>query len=179
MPSWVFLWQDDTTRYRILGIDPGTRLAGFAVLDAHGMGTSYVASGAVMLGSRQSLPQRIGELFGRIQELIAMYQPQELALEGAFMHLYPQAALRLGEARGAILAAASQHGIPVWEYPPAQVKEVLTGSGSATKARVQAMVVQLLQLSGTPRSDAADALGLAMCHIRFREGTWRQQEACA
>lgn len=154
-------------------------MAGFAALDADTTGTSYVASGAVMLCTRQSLAQRIGELFCRIQELITLYQPHELALEGAFMHLYPQAALRLGEARGAVLAAASHHGIPVWEYPPAQVKEVVTGCGSATKARMQAMVMSLLRLSGTPRSDAADALGLAICHIRCREGAWRDQVACA
>ena len=175
MPSSAFLWQGKTTTHRVLGIDPGTRVAGFAALESCGSSTSYMASGAVMLPVRQSLPERIGELFCRTQELIALYQPHELALEGAFMHLYPQAALRLGEARGAVLAAASHCGIPVWEYPPAQVKEVVTGCGSATKERMQAMVVRLLHLSGTPRSDAADAIGLAICHIRCREGAWRQQ----
>lgn len=151
---------------RILGIDPGLRTTGFGVLDIHGSQLSYVASGTIETSSAHQgdLPARLKMLFDGIREVAARYEPDVAVVEIVFVNVNPQATLLLGQARGACVTALVSADLPVAEYTALQMKKAVAGHGKAAKAQVQAMVQRLLQLPGTPRPDAADALGLAITH---------------
>ncbi|MDP2026107.1 crossover junction endodeoxyribonuclease RuvC [Sulfuriferula sp.] len=148
---------------RILGIDPGLRLTGFGVIEQTGQKLAYVASGVIKSGEG-SLPQRLGVLFAGINEVIATWQPDTCAVEIVFVNVNPQSTLLLGQARGAALAALVSGDLAVAEYTALQMKKAVVGHGHARKEQVQAMVARLLSLPGEPSRDAADALGLAVCH---------------
>ncbi|MFM2054660.1 MAG: crossover junction endodeoxyribonuclease RuvC [Pseudomonadota bacterium] len=153
---------------RILGIDPGLQTTGFGLIEAVGQTLQYVASGTIGTTElpRGDLPGRIRLIFEGVREVIATYQPDAAALEIVFVNVNPQSTLLLGQARGAALAALVAGGppLPVGEYTAVQMKQAVTGHGSAGKPQVQAMVQRLLQLPGLPGKDAADALGLAITH---------------
>lgn len=148
---------------RVLGIDPSTVATGWAVLDGAFPRPHCVASG--VLRCRGSTSTRLARLHREVVGLLAQFCPQHLSLEQGFSSLNVQAALRLGEARGVVLAAAGSLGVPVTEYAPATIKLAVTGDGRASKAQMQAMVQRLLGLTETPPEDAADALGAALCHL--------------
>ena len=149
---------------RILGIDPGLRLTGFGVLERHGAGRlAYVASGVIRVPDGE-LPARLAVIFAQLREVIAEYAPDAAAVEKVFVNVNPHSTLLLGQARGAAICAAATAGLPVAEYTALQVKQAVVGYGRATKDQVQAMVVRLLGLPGTPSKDAADALACAACH---------------
>ncbi len=160
---------------RILGIDPGLRTTGFGVIEADGGRLRYVASGTIRTVSRSrqpddTLPQR-GDLPGRIKllfdgvtEVVQTYQPDMASLEIVFVNVDPQATLLLGQARGACLAALVSGNLPVAEYTALQMKKAVAGHGRAAKSQIQEMVRRLLNLTGLPGTDAADALGLAITH---------------
>ena len=155
----------------ILGIDPGSRCTGFGVLDLTGGRPRYLASGVVRPRA-SDLAERLGEILGAAQQLIDRYHP---AVEDVFVARDPRAALRLGQARGVVIAVAAQRGVAVVEYSARAVKQAVVGSGGATKEQVQHMVVQILGLPAVPPADAADALGVAICHAHgaaagFRRG---------
>lgn len=152
---------------RILGIDPGSRITGYGVIDCDGPARRYVASGSVRTGGGP-LADRLRVIFADLSEVIATYAPQETAVEQVFVHVNPDTALKLGQARGAAICACASHDLPVGEYTPRQIKKAVTGSGSASKAQVQEMVRRLLTLSAAPPSDAADALAVALCHGQSR-----------
>ena len=151
---------------RILGIDPGLQCTGFGLVDSDGHALHYVASGTVRTAEapRGDLPARLKLIFDGIREVVDRWQPQLASVEIVFVNVNPQSTLLLGQARGAALAALVSTALPVTEYTALQMKRAVVGHGHAAKAQVQEMVARLLQLGGLPGPDAADALGLAICH---------------
>ena len=151
---------------RILGIDPGLRCTGFGVIDADGSKLHYVASGTIKTDAVHigQLPARLKILFDGVREVAQRYQPQCSAVEIVFVNVNPQSTLLLGQARGAAVAALMHSELDVAEYTALQMKKAIVGHGKAAKEQVQEMVKRLLALPGLPGKDAADALGLAICH---------------
>lgn len=149
----------------ILGIDPGSRITGYGVINSLGNRNEYVASGCIRTGDRTSLPARLEEIFTGITQIIEEYGPQEIAIEKVFMARSADSALKLGQARGAAIVAAVAKGLAVHEYEARKVKQAVVGTGAATKEQVQHMIKTLLCLQGRPQQDAADALAIALCHI--------------
>ena len=152
----------------ILGIDPGSRITGYGLIKAVGTRQEYVASGCVKTTDRATLPERLDVIFSGLTELINEHLPDELAIERIFMSKSADSALKLGHARGAAIVAAVNQGLPVFEYEARKVKQAVAGTGGASKAQVQQMVITLLNLPGKPQPDAADALAIALCHIHTR-----------
>ena len=154
-----------TTR-RVLGIDPGTRVVGYGLLDSvRPRETTYVECGVIRLDERESVEQRIWRICGEIDEIIEEFEPHELAVECAFHGLNASSSLKLAEARGAIKLSAMRKGLAVAEYPPAKIKQVVAGNGRATKAEVTHRMSLVCGLQTAPPSDAADALAIALCHV--------------
>ncbi|MEO5702674.1 MAG: crossover junction endodeoxyribonuclease RuvC [Gammaproteobacteria bacterium] len=153
---------------RILGIDPGSRITGFGIIDISGTTISYIGSGCVRIPDG-TLPERLKVIFDGICEIVATYQPAEMVVEQVFMHRNADTALKLGQARGAAICAGVTQSLPVHEYTPAQIKQAIVGKGNATKEQIQHMVKVLLKLSATPQADAADALAAALCHCHMRQ----------
>ncbi len=148
----------------ILGIDPGLRTTGFGVIEKHGNKLRYIASGTVKTGSEGELPPRLKIILQGVSEIVGTYQPDCAAIETVFVNVNPQSTLLLGQARGAAICALVHADLSVAEYTALQVKQAVTGHGKAAKEQVQEMVSRLLSLPGLPGTDAADALGVAICH---------------
>ncbi|KAB0331128.1 crossover junction endodeoxyribonuclease RuvC [Janthinobacterium sp. SUN128] len=148
----------------ILGIDPGLRTTGFGVIEKHGNKLRYIASGTVKTGSEGELPPRLKVILQGVSEIVGTYQPDCAAIEKVFVNVNPQSTLLLGQARGAAICALVHADLSVAEYTALQVKQAVTGHGKAAKEQVQEMVSRLLSLPGLPGTDAADALGVAICH---------------
>ena len=159
---------------RILGIDPGSRITGFGIIDWHGREPVYVASGCIKTLPNDELAGRIGMIVRGIGDLVAEYRPHQAAVEQVFVNVNPAATLMLGQARGAAVAALVLRDLPVYEYTALQVKQSVVGQGKAAKEQVQHMVVQMLGLSGTPQADAADGLAVAITHALRSQGLARQ-----
>ena len=153
----------------ILGIDPGLRTTGFGVIEKHGSKLRYIASGTIKTGSETALPPRLKVIFAGIAEIIRTYNPDCAAIEKVFVNVNPQSTLLLGQARGAAITALVGGDLDVAEYTALQVKQAVTGTGKAEKAQVQDMVARLLVLPGLPGTDAADALGVAICHANSHD----------
>lgn len=151
----------------ILGIDPGSRITGYGVIRVECQKTQYIASGCIRT-SGDTVSQRLQQIFHGIREIMSQYPPHEVAIEQIFMHQNPNSALKLGQARGAAMVAASHDGLSVFEYSARQIKQAVVGYGAAQKTQVQHMVKTLLNLSGIPQADAADALAVAICHVNCR-----------
>jgi crossover junction endodeoxyribonuclease RuvC len=147
---------------RVLGVDPGTVVLGWGVVDALGSRLGRVASG--VLRCRGARADRLAAICDAMLELCERYRPAMVSLEQTFVGDNVQSAFRLGEARGAVMVAASRAGIGVAEYSPAQIKLAVAGSGRATKTQMQLMVGRLLAVSEGLAADEADALGAAICH---------------
>jgi crossover junction endodeoxyribonuclease RuvC len=156
-----------TDRQRILGIDPGSRLTGFGVLDSRQDCATYVASGAVNT-IEGAFNDRLKRIFQSICEIVTEYRPDVVALESVFVHKNANSALKLGHARSAAICATFEFDIEVFEYAPREIKQAVVGKGSATKEQVQHMVRAMLDLDGEPSPDAADALATALCHANQR-----------
>lgn len=148
---------------RILGIDPGSRVTGYGIVDFHQNHARHVASGCIHITGRD-LTARLRAIFDGISALVDSESPTELAVEQVFFHRNAASALKLGQARGAALMAGVTRGLPLYEYSPNQVKQAVTGRGHAPKDQVQHMIKMLLCLRELPASDAADALAVAICH---------------
>lgn len=151
----------------ILGIDPGSRVTGYGLIQVSTQQICYIDSGCIRTTSTD-LSQRLLQIFNGICELMEMHQPDEVAIEQVFMHENPNSALKLGHARGVAMVACASHRKAVSEYSPREIKQALVGYGGAEKTQVKHMVVQMLQLSASPQSDAADALAIAICHHHRR-----------
>ena len=154
---------------RILGLDPGSRVTGYGVVDKGQSGVRYVASGCIRVGNG-AMAGRLLEIHRHVTELVDTYTPHEVAIERAFMHRNPDSALKLGQARGAALCGACHSGAAVFEYAPRAIKQTITGTGAAEKRQVQHMIKALLAVEGKIGSDAADALAIALCHAHHRGG---------
>jgi crossover junction endodeoxyribonuclease RuvC len=148
---------------RILGIDPGSQVTGFGVIDADGSSLTRAASGCIALRGAP-LAERLRAIFEGISEVIVRLEPQEVAIEQVFVHRNVDSALKLGQARGAALCAVAMRSVPVFEYTPREVKQAVVGKGGAAKEQVQYMVRVLLNLAQPLEADAADALAVALCH---------------
>lgn len=153
----------------VLGVDPGSRKTGFGIVQSSGGKVAYVASGVVKIRTELSLPERLNQIFENLTEIIEKYQPTEFAIECVFMSKSAGSALKLGQARGAAIVAATVQGLPVSEYEARKVKQSVVGTGAADKLQVQHMVKTLLKLTSTPQEDAADALAIALCHINTQK----------
>ena len=154
---------------RILGIDPGSRFTGFGVIDTEGPCLSYLASGCIRI-TDTDLPNRLKTIFDGMTEIVRLHGPDIVAIEKVFMARNADSALKLGQARGAAIAAVLQGDLPVAEYSALQIKQAVVGNGRAGKEQVQHMVRALLRLDGQPQADAADALACAICHAHTEEG---------
>ena len=152
---------------RILGLDPGSRLTGFGVVDCAGQTTTYVASGAIATPAGD-FPARLQAIFECVRELVLEYQPAEIAIERVFVSRNPDSALKLGQARGAALCGAFCAATTVYEYSPREIKLAIVGAGGAEKRQVQHMVKALLRVQVRLGADAADALAVALCHAHGR-----------
>ncbi len=153
---------------RILGLDPGSQATGFGIIDWIGGSPRYVASGAIRT-SGEAFPPRLRQIFDGVVELMREYRPTEVAVERVFMHRNADSALKLGQARGAALCAAFGSDPAVFEYAPREVKLAVVGQGGAQKEQVKLMVMTLLKLDGELGPDAADAVGVALCHAFARQ----------
>lgn len=154
---------------RILGVDPGSRITGYGVIDVVSGKPRYVASGCIRTGDGE-LEQRLARIYAGLADIAGEYRPDRAAIERVFLAKNPDSALKLGQARGAALVSLANQGLSVAEYAARQVKQAVTGQGSADKARIQQMVAVLLHLSATPQEDAADALGIALTHAYAQSG---------
>ncbi len=154
---------------RILGIDPGSRITGYGGIEETGRGNSrYIASGSIRVKA-DSFPDRLKQIYDGVTEVIALYNPDQMAIEQVFMHKNADSALKLGQARGAAICATMSAGLTVSEYAARQVKQALVGRGGADKSQVQHMVKILLGIQGELQIDASDALGICLCHSHFQQ----------
>lgn len=159
---------------RILGIDPGSRVTGFGLIESSAGRSRCLEHGVIRLGDGP-IPQRLHHLFTVLRDLVERLQPDETAMEQVFVKNNVSSALVLGQARGAAICALGETVEDLHEYSPASIKQAVTGSGRADKTQVQRMVRVLLNLPATPVADAADALACALCHAHSR--SYRQKTA--
>ncbi len=148
---------------RVLGIDPGSRVTGYGVIETDGAHSRHLDSGCIRTAS-SDFSQRLGEIFRGVHQVLSEWQPQEVAIEQVFVARNAASALKLGQARGAAISAIVNGDLPVFEYTPAAVKQGLVGNGRADKEQVQYMVRVVLGLQGRLALDASDALAIALCH---------------
>ena len=161
---------------RILGIDPGLAIVGWGVVDrVNGMTFRPVAYGTVNTPAKTDVGERLDIIYKNLNRLIEKYKPDEMAVEQLFFNTNQTTGIVVAEARGVILLVARQHGIPVAEYTPLQVKQAVVGYGLAEKRQVISMVTELLRLPAPPRpDDAADAVAIALCHGQSASSLLRQ-----
>ena len=151
---------------RVLGIDPGTAITGYAVVEEELNGLRLIAIGAINTPAKTPLPQRLQTIYSELQAIIAETQPEAAAVEQLFFSRNVTTALSVGHARGVTLLALEQAGLPIAEYTPMQIKQAVTGYGGAKKKQIQEMVRMLLNLRAIPKpDDAADAAAVAICYI--------------
>jgi crossover junction endodeoxyribonuclease RuvC len=151
----------------VLGIDPGTAATGYGVVSGEPFGSlSLIECGVIRTHARDPLPARLREIYDDVSMLIARHRPDALSIEDVFYAKNERTTVVLGHARGVILLAAQQAELAIHEYPPAEIKKAVVGTGSATKEQVQFMVTRLLRLKTAPQpSDAADGTAAALAHI--------------
>jgi crossover junction endodeoxyribonuclease RuvC len=150
---------------RILGIDPGSVVTGWGIVEAVGNSLSYVACGTIASVGTQGQGARLSRIYRGIQQIIMSYRPDGVSLEKVFFARNPQSALKLGQARGVTLLAAAENQLDVYEYSANEIKSAVVGYGHATKEQVQKMIASLLHVSEKITADAADALAAAVCHV--------------
>ena len=147
----------------IIGIDPGSRLTGYGIIEKDGQKLKFVDAGTIRTETTE-MPERLKRIFAGVERIVKFHGPTEAAVEQIFMAKNPDSALKLGQARGAAIAALVNLDLQVAEYTARQIKQSVVGYGAAEKEQVQMMVMKLLNLSVQPQQDAADALAAAICH---------------
>ncbi|WP_257458230.1 crossover junction endodeoxyribonuclease RuvC [Archangium lipolyticum] len=150
---------------RVLGIDPGSRFMGYGVVEERRGRLIHVGHGVIKVDADAPLELRLKDLHGALMTALKLYRPEAVAVEGVFTFRNARSALVLGHARGVALLAAAQAGLSVHEYPPARVKRAVGAGGAADKDAVARMVCTFLDLEELERSDASDALAVALCHL--------------
>jgi len=151
----------------ILGIDPGSRMTGYGLIQNQANRLQYIHSGFIKVQGKQ-FPEKLGYIFSQLSEVIEQHQPQQMSIESVFMHKNADSALKLGQARGAAICAGHHAGLQVFEYAPREIKLTIVGKGSAQKDQVQHMVKHLLSLRQDLQSDESDALAIAICHAQHQ-----------
>ena len=171
---------------RILGIDPGSRITGYGIVDSDGVSTHYVTSGCIRI-AEENFGRRLERIYTEVRALIDAYAPHQVAIERVFVHRNADSALKLGQARAAAICGTFGGGtsgggtsggsLDLFEYAARRVKQAVVGRGGADKQQVQHMVKAILGLRATPQADEADALAIAICHAHSQVTTWpRRQE---
>lgn len=150
----------------ILGIDPGTRVSGYGIIEIRGSSYIPLDYGCIRPPEKFELFDRYYALFENVDLLIEKYRPEAVVVETQYVNKNVQSALKVGMARGAVIIAAKKNGLDMFEYAPTKAKKAVVGSGRASKFQVQGMVQRILSLSKAPPEDAADALSLAICHAQ-------------
>jgi len=161
---------------KILGVDPGTWHTGIGVIEAEGSKYHLLHFEVIHLPKNQPLAARLKLIYDGITEILRIYQPSVLALENIFFGRDLRAMVKIGEARACAMLAAAQQGVEVLEYPPARVKQAVSGNGRATKEQIQFMIQKLLGLKSPPPVDGSDALALAICHLHTRSVSRTRKE---
>ena len=161
---------------RILGIDPGTGITGWGIVDKNYNRLDAVDYGCIRTPAHQLNQKRLCEIYDGINLLIREFRPDEMAIEELFFNRNTTTVISVGQARGVLVLAAAQHGIPVYEYTPLQIKQAVTGYGRADKKQVQYKIQNLLALEAVPKpDDAADALAVAVCHSNWQQANHWQK----
>jgi crossover junction endodeoxyribonuclease RuvC len=148
---------------RILGIDPGSRITGYGILESDGSTSRYIDSGCIRTES-VNFPDRLNEIYTRVRALVTEFEPQQLAIEKVFVHRNADSALKLGQARAAAICGTFGSQLELFEYAARAIKQAVVGRGAADKGQVQHMVKAILMLNMLPLQDEADALATAICH---------------
>jgi len=154
---------------RVIGIDPGSRVCGYGVLEAHNGEVAHLASGCIVPKSTLPVNQRLKIIYDGLLKIIGQYSPDVMSIEDMFFAKNAKSALKLGQARGVAILAGSNSNILVYEYAPTKVKLALTGRGRANKAEVQNMLSRLLGVAEWETEDASDAVAIAFCHINISQ----------
>lgn len=150
----------------VLGVDPGTAITGYGLVEERENDLTLVAYGTVTTSAEMPLAARLQRIYQELSTIIATYRPAEAAVEELFFSRNTRTALAVGQARGVALLALANAGLPIREYTPLQIKQAITGYGQASKQQMQKMVRLLLKLDAVPQpDDAADAIAAAICHI--------------
>jgi len=149
----------------ILGIDPGSVVTGWGVVQATGSSLLHVGHGTINSSNAEPQAQRLSRIFRELTKVLRQFNPDAVSLEKVFFAQNVQSALKLGQARGVALLAAAECGIEVHEYTAVEIKSAVVGFGHATKQQVQMMISSLLRVSGRVPADAADALAASICHL--------------
>jgi len=153
----------------VIGLDPGSRVTGYGIVRETSGQAELIDTGTIRTPVKKDMATRLGVIFDRLQVLILKHGPTEAAIENVFVSKNPSSALKLGQARGAAMAACAIHGIPVAEYEPTRVKKNLVGVGNAPKGQVAFMVAHCLGVKKPEwAEDASDALAVAICHLNER-----------
>ena len=151
---------------RVLSIDPGLNITGFSILDQNRIKTKLSSSGIIRPPKNESMGKRLNHIFVEITKVLDQFSPEVLAIEGAFYSKNVKSAMRLGQARGAIILAAAQASIDIHEFAPRKVKQSVCGNGAASKEQVQFMVMQILKLKEPPKPlDISDAMAVGICYL--------------
>lgn len=150
---------------RVLGIDPGSQITGYGVVQKEGTSLKHVENGSLRARRSDTFSERLREIYESLMGAIAQFQPDAVAIEEVFYAKNIASMLKLGESRGVALLAASQSRIPIFEYSAREVKQSVTGYGQASKEQVQEMVRRLLNLPEVAAEDASDGLAVAICHL--------------
>jgi crossover junction endodeoxyribonuclease RuvC len=151
----------------IIGIDPGSRVTGYGVIERQGSTLRHISSGHIKVGKLE-LPERLKSITSGIVKIVQEFRPEEAGIERVFVSKNVNSALKLGQARGAAIVALAEYGLKVFEYAPRQIKLAVVGYGGADKNQIQRMVKMLLKLDYLPQTDIADALAIAICHAHTR-----------
>lgn len=159
----------------ILGIDPGTVVTGYALIQVKGRQIQPIDFGCIRPPKKALLSLRYHVLFQSLNHLITLHKPTEVAIETPFIHKNPQSALKLGSALGCAIIAAKEHNLPIYGYAPREVKRSITGAGDASKEDVEAILCAMLGLKGNFRLDATDALSIAIHHEREHTGSSKKE----
>jgi len=161
---------------RVLGIDPGLQVTGYALVQAQGVRVSVVEAGVVRTDERRPLAERLRRVYNALRDIVRELTPDAIAVEELYSHYgHPVTAILMGHARGMIFLVAAEADVPVVSYGATRVKKALTGEGRASKAQVQRMVQSTLRLTELPQPpDVADALAVALCHANvIARGAWQ------
>src|SRR3989338_9353297 len=155
----------ESTSKRVLGIDPGSRITGYGIVEEISGKLCSVTYGVFKVSGKENFSERLKEIYNGIDQLIKTHQPSEVAIESLFFSKNAMSSIKLGQARGAAMTAAANQGLRVFEYAPTQVKQAVVGYVRSDKEQVQKMVFLLLGLHGKAKVDATDALAVAICHL--------------